>query len=158
MTIEAFDVVGISTRTGTDHTLVGQQIGDLWHRFMAEGVMQRIPQKTDGNIYSVYTDYEGNHEQPYTVVIGCRVPKDTEAPAGMTKATINGGLYRQYIAQGDLTGPAIVQAWETIREANLDRKFTSDFEVYGDKARNPKEGEADVYVACLLYTSDAADD
>lgn len=150
MNIEAFDVVGIAARTGTDYAENGKQIGQLWQRFMEEGVMMRIPQKADGNIYSVYSEYEGDHNQPYTVLVGCRVPHGAEVPEGLTKATVQGGVYRQYIAQGDLTGPAIQQTWQTIQQAGLDRKFTTDFEVYGDKARNPKEGEADVFVAVGL--------
>ena len=42
--------------------------------------------------------------------------------------------------------PRVVK-WVKIWEMNLARKYTVDFEVYGEKARNPQDAEIDFYIA-----------
>ena len=34
-----------------------------------------------------------------------------------------------------------------IWNSDLDRSFTSDFEIYGEKAQNPETAEVDIFIA-----------
>lgn len=52
----------------------------------------------------------------------------------------------KFVAKGDLTQGAVYQAWEKIWGSDLDRKFTADFEVYGEKSQNPAGAEVDIFV------------
>jgi len=56
VTIEPFKVIGISVRTTNENGQAAKDIGDLWGRFMNEGILQAIPNKIDDAVYSIYTD------------------------------------------------------------------------------------------------------
>ena len=98
----------------------------------------------------MYTDYEGDHTQPYTVLLGCCVSDADAVPDGMTTKHFSGGTYQPFVAKGSLSQGAVYQAWTNIWNANLDRAYTADFEVYGEKALNPENAEVDIYVAVNL--------
>ena len=145
--VEPFKVMGISVRTTNENNQATQEIAALWQRFMSENVLANIPNKVDNTIYSVYTDYEGDHTQPYTAILGCKVNNLHHIPEGMTGKSFDGGKYLKTTAQGNLMQGLIVNHWSKIWAMDLDRTFTADFEVFGDKARNPTNAEVDFYVA-----------
>ncbi len=147
VTIEPFTVVGISVRTTNENGQAAQDIPALFERFMRENLVAQIPNKTDEAIYSVYTDYEGDHTQPYTVLLGCRVSDADAVPDGLTTKYVVGGAYQPFVAKGSLAQGAVYQTWANIWKSDLDRAYTADFEVYGEKARNPEAAEVDIYVA-----------
>ena len=148
--IEPFTIVGISVRTTNQDGQAAQDIAALWNRFLGENLAAHIPNKVDQSVYSVYTDYVGDHTQPYTVVLGCRVSEGAIAPDGMVAKHVSGGTYQPFVAQGNLSQGAVYQAWVSIWNADLDRVYTADFEVYGEKALNPEDAEVDIYVAVNL--------
>ena len=51
------------------------------------------------------------------------------------------------MSKGDLTKGAVYETWSKIWNADLDRTFTADFEVYGEKAQNPTDAEVEIFVA-----------
>ena len=148
--IEPFTIVGISVRTTNQDGQAAQDIAALWNRFLEESLAAHIPNKVDKSIYSVYTDYAGDHTQPYTVVLGCRVSEGAIAPDGMVAKHVSGGTYQPFVAQESLSQGAVYQAWVSIWNADLNRAYTADFEVYGEKALNPEDAEVDIYVAVNL--------
>ena len=145
--IEPFTVVGISVRTTNQNGQAAQDIEALFNRFMGENLAARIPHKTKEAIYSVYTDYAGDHTQPYTVLLGCRVSNASPVPDGMIAKQFSGGTYQPFVAKGDLSQGVVYQTWTKIWNSDLDRAYTADFEVYGEKARNPEDAEVDIYIA-----------
>lgn len=145
--IESFQIVGISVRTSNNDGQAAKDIGGLWNKFMTEGIADKIPNKVGNEIYSVYTHYDGDYTEPYTTILGCKVSKIDEIPEGMETETIGGGDHVQFIAKGDLTEGAVYQEWLNIWKTDLNRSYTADFEVYGEKAQNPKDAEIDVFVA-----------
>ena len=145
--IKPFTVVGISVRTTNQNGQAAQDIEALLNRFMGENLATQIPHKVEEAIYSVYTDYEGDHTQPYTVLLGCRVSDASTVPNGMVAKEIEGGTYRPFVAKGDLSQGVVYRAWTKIWNTDLDRAYTADFEVYGENARNPEEAEVDIYIA-----------
>jgi len=145
--IDSFNIIGISIRTTNEQNLAATQIAELWGRFMAENTLDAIPGKIDQTIYSLYTDYEGDHSKPYTAILGCKVRDLNSVPEGMIGKTVSGGDYHKTTAKGDLTKGLIVNEWQTIWKQNWDRAYTADFEVFGEKAQNPNDAEVDFLVA-----------
>lgn len=145
--VEPFKLIGISVRTTNKNNQAAQEIGAMWQCFMREGLLAKIPNRVDDTIYSLYTEYEGDHTQPYTAVLGCRVENLEDVPEGMVGKTIEGGNYVKTTARGDLQKGMILEHWGSIFEIGLDRTFTADFETFGEKAQNPADAEVDFYVA-----------
>ena len=145
--IEPFQLIGLSIRTTNENQQALQDIAALWSRFMSEGIMQKIPNRVNDHIYSLYTDYVGDHTQPYTAVLACPVSSLEEIPEGMVGRTFEGGDYVKTSAKGDLMEGLIGKHWAKIWDMGIDRKFTADFELFGEKAQNPKDAEVDFYVA-----------
>lgn len=145
--IEPFKFIGIWVRTTNENNQAAKEIAELWQRFMSENVLAKIPNKVDNTVYSLYTDYESNHTQPYTAILGCKVKNLNEIPEGMVGKSFDGGNYVKTTAKGDLMNGLIVNHWSKIFEMELNRTFTADFEVFGEKAQNPSYAEVDFYVA-----------
>lgn len=146
VTIEPFKVIGITVNTTNVNGKSAQDIGELWGKFMSEGTAEKIPNKVDESIFSIYTNYEGDHTQPYDTILGCKVSSLDEIPDGMVGQSFEGGTYGKFISKGDLTKGVVFGTWMEINNQKLDRVFTADFELYGEKAQNPMDAEVEVYV------------
>lgn len=147
LTIESFKVIGISVRTTNKNNQVAKDIGDLWGRFINDKVLEAIPNKIDNTIYSIYTDYESDHTKPYTTILGCKVKNFDTIPVGMVGKSIKGGNYVKFSTKGDLMKDLVINKWFEIWEMDLNRLFTADFEVFGEKAQNPADAEIDILIA-----------
>ncbi len=146
-TVEPFHIVGISVRTTNEGNQAFEDLSTLWEKFLQEGLSDKILNKVDPTIYCVYSDYEKDYTRPYTAILGCRVPNLENVPQGMVTKTIPGGSYAKFTAKGSLIDGVIYQAWNEIWNSSLDRKYTADFEVYGEKAQNPNQAEVDIFIA-----------
>lgn len=145
--IEPFMIIGISVRTTNENNQAAKDIGDLWEKFMSENVLEAIPNKIDNTVYSIYTDYESDHTKPYTTILGCKVSNLHTVPGGMIGKSFDGGNYVKLSAKGDLMKGLIINKWVEIWNMDLDRAFTADFEVFGEKAQNPNDAEIDFLIA-----------
>lgn len=145
--IEPFKLIGIAIRTTNEGQKADKEIAELWQRFMGENILGKISNKVDNTIYSLYTEYEGDHTKPYTVILGCKVESLDEIPEGMVGESFDGGTYVKTSAKGDLMKGLIVNHWAKIWEMDLDRAYTADFESFGEKAQNPSSAEVDFYIA-----------
>ena len=144
--IDAFHVIGISVKTTNKDQQSAQDIGALWGKFMQEQILDKIPNKIDNTVYSIYTDYEGDYTKPYTTVLGCKVSSLEDIPEGMVGKTFEGGSYTKFVSKGDLTQGVVFQDWLKIWNTNLNRNYAADFEVYGERAMNPNDAEVDIFV------------
>ncbi len=145
--IEAKKVIGIWVRTSNHEEQGIQDIQALWGRFMSEGIPNRIPGVLNTTIYSIYTEYEGDYTEPYTTVLGCEVDSLEDIPVGMKGLEIGGGDYTKLTATGNVKEGAIGSKWMEIWQSDLDRKYTTDFEVYDERAQNPDDVVVDIFVA-----------
>ncbi len=145
--IEGFEVIGISVRTTNENGQAAKDIRGLWNKFMTEGILQKIPNKVDDTIYSIYTDYESDHTKPYTTILGCKVKNTTSIPDGMITKRLEGGSYAKFVSKGNLTKGAVYEEWTKIWKTNLDRLYSADFEIYGPMAQNPTDATVDILVA-----------
>lgn len=146
-TIQTFHIIGIAVRTTNENGQMGQDIPTLWAKFMTEGILEKIPHKIDNAIYSIYTDYEKDYTKPYTAILGCRVESLENIPDGMIGKTIDSTHYKQYTAKGSMQEGIVFEAWNRIWSDDIERTYTADFEVYGEKAQNPADAEVDIFVA-----------
>lgn len=147
--IEAFSIVGISLRTdNSDFEKLTSDLQGLWSRFFSENIADKIPNKINADIYCVYTDYEGDWTKPYSALLGCRVANLDNIPVGLIRKSFDRGLYKQFIAQGNLLQGVVLDTWKHIwsEDANLPRTYIADFEVYSEKSRNFENAEVDIFI------------
>ncbi len=145
--IAPFQVIGISVRTTNENNQTASDIGSLWGRFMTENILQKIPNKISGEILSIYTNYESDHTKPYDTILGCKVSSLDVIPDGMVGQSFEGGTFAKFVSKGDVTKGAIYATWVEIWNTHLDRCYTADFEIYGEKAKDPSNAEVDIFVA-----------
>lgn len=122
--IAAKRIAGISARCSNEQP---EKIGELWDRFFAEGVPQRVGGE---GIYSVYFDYESDHTAPFTLLIGSAIAADAPVPESLSEVTIEPGTYQSF----DASGPrpqSILDGWKRIWDENIPRLRKTDFEEYG---------------------------
>ncbi len=143
---ESFYIIGLSVRTRNEDQHLTNDIHNLWDVFMKKETIHRIPNKLENTLYGVYTDYENRDSGYYTAIVGCKVSTLDTIPDGMIGITINNGTYSKFIAKGDVTKNAIPDTWAKIWKSNLSRTFSTDFEVYDERAINPVNAEVDIFV------------
>ena len=114
---------------------------------MTEGIQQKIPAKISEEIFCIYTDYEKDHTKPYTTILGCKVESLDFVPENMIGKTIESADFEKIIAKGNLNEGIVYNKWLEIWNSDLNRSFTADFEVYGEKVQDPENAEVDIYIA-----------
>ena len=144
--VAPYQVIGIRVRTTNQNNQAAKDIGELWGRFMNEEIASKIPNKTSEDILSIYTNYEGDHTQPYDTILGCKVSSLDKIPEGMIGQTFEGGNFQKFISKGNLTQGVVFQTWLEIWNQPLDRNYVADFEVYGQKSQNPMDAEVEIFV------------
>ena len=147
LNIKPFNVIGIMVRTINENNQAAIDIANLWTKFMSKSILDSIPNKIDDTIFSIYTDYESDHTKPYTTILGCKVENLNTIPSGMVGKSFDGGNYVKLSAKGDLTKNLIINKWLEIWQMDLERIFTADFEIFGQKAKNPADAEIDFLIA-----------
>lgn len=147
MIIQKFNVIGISVRTTNENGQSGKDIPALWSQFMSEEIQSKIPNKVSEDLFCIYTDYEKDHTKPYTTILGCKVESLDVVPENMIGKTIDSANYEELIAKGNLSEGIVYNKWLEIWNSDLDRSFTADFEVYGEKTQNPEQAEVAIYIA-----------
>ena len=146
-TVAPFKVIGVSVRTTNADAQAVMDLGALWNRFYSHRVSEQIPGKVDNDVYAIYTDYNSDHKGAYTAIIGCKVKSLANIPTGMMGKEIEGGLYRRYVAKGKMPH-AVIRQWQHIwNDANLQRTYSADFEVYGAKAGANENAEVEICIA-----------
>lgn len=143
-----FKIIGISTRTTNKNNQSQQDLGKLWGQFFSENIFEKIPNKVSNNIITIYTDYISDYTDEYTTIIGVPVSTLDDVPDGLTGREFEAGNFQKFIAKGEIPN-AVVNTWIDIwqRDKELNRKYTYDFEVYGQKSQNGKDSEVEIYIA-----------
>lgn len=146
--LKNFKIIGISVQTTNENGKSADDLGELWERFYSENIPCLITNKEGDEIYSIYTDYDSDYTGKYTSIIGLKVNSLGQIPDGMIGREFNGGKYQKFVAKGQMPN-AVIESWKGIWAKNneLNRKYTTDFEVYGQKSQNGEESEVDIYIA-----------
>ena len=143
-----FKIIGISTRTTNKDNQSQQDLTNLWGQFYAQNIFDKIPNKVSDNVLSIYTDYKSDYTDEYTTIIGVPVSTLDEIPAELIGREFNADNFQKFVAKGEMPN-AVVNVWLDIwkRDKELDRKYSYDFEVYGQKSRNGENSEVEIYIA-----------
>lgn len=147
--IPPFHVVGIAVRTTNYLQRSAGDIAALWEKFWKENIFSQIPDKISADIYCVYAEYQGDHTQPYTTVIGCRVENTDRIPEGMKAITAGGGEFVKLTAKGKLSEGVVIQEWVKIWQSDMKRAYKADYEVYPAGMSDPDNAEIDIFVEVL---------
>ena len=151
-TLDAARVAGISVVTDNENG--AEAINGLWERFFEQQVGQALEDARENDfIYAIYSDYEGDHTQPYRFTLGHKLKEEVEALADFHVVDIEAGDYAMLAAAGDQP-KALVEAWTSVWQSDLDRRYITDFEVYGP--RFFEEGLHEVLI-CVGVNNDAAE-
>ena len=115
-------------------------------RFFGENIPSKIPNRINGDILALYTDYEGDYTKPYSWILGCEVSSLDQVPDGLVGKTIAESTYAVFTTQGEFP-QGLIAAWQNIWESGLPRTYTSDFEVYPSDFDPQQNPEIKVYIA-----------
>lgn len=144
--LPAFTVRGVSAVISNSEGRAAEHINTLWQDFFTGQVGQRIPERASDIIYAVYSDYAGDHTQPYRLTLGYAV--------GDGAASVGYGLHTVRVERGDYASLAsrgaqpqsLIETWQSIWDSSLDRAFRTDFELYGPKFFEEGLHEVLVYI------------
>jgi predicted transcriptional regulator YdeE len=149
---DGFTVVGIAVRTSNAEQMTpARPIGKQWERLMGEGLLAAIPDKADGKIVAVYLEYANDKDGEYTYLLGARVTKSENLPAGMITKKVPAGRYAVFTSERGPVQKVIVDLWRRVwatpkNELGGDRTYQADFEVYDERARNPADAVVDLFI------------
>jgi predicted transcriptional regulator YdeE len=150
---DEFTVVGIAVRTSNAEQMTPERpIGKQWERLFKEGVLAAIPNKADGNIVALYTEYASDKDGEYTYALGARVTKVESVPAGMVVKNVPAGRYAVFTSEKGPVQKVVVEMWQKVwatpkSALGGDRTYKADFEVYDQRAKNPADSVVDLYVS-----------
>ncbi|MEX0648600.1 MAG: GyrI-like domain-containing protein [Balneolaceae bacterium] len=145
---ENIHLIGLALehKTINENGQSGIDCGNLWTKFTTESCAEKIPEKLSDNIFAVYHEYEGDHTQPFSYFIGCKVPAGTTAPSGMDSLIIPGGSYQKLTAKGKMPD-CIATTWKEIWKSDLPRAYRADFEIYDERSHDWSNAEVDIYLS-----------
>ena len=132
----AFAVIGMACRADNDRP---ETVGAFWQRLFAEGIWDRIPNKADDRIISLYTDFETDHTGAYTLLIGARVTDVDTVPEDMVAIQVPPARYAVFTSTGPMPD-ALLATWQRVWDSGLVRAYTTDFDVYPEP---PATAESD---------------
>ncbi|MDN3587977.1 GyrI-like domain-containing protein [Pedobacter aquatilis] len=142
-----FKIIGISVKTTNQNNQAATDLGQLWGKFYNEQIFNKIPNKESDDVYAIYNNYESDYTGKYTAIIGQRVTSIDDIPEGMVGKEINNETLKKYIAKGEMPN-AVVEIWKEIwnADANLNRTYIADFEVYDAKSQQGEDSEVEIYI------------
>jgi len=145
--LEEFEVVGISVRTTNQNSQSEKDIGSLWQRFTDGNMAAQINDRISEDIYCVYTEYESDHTDFYTAILGCKIKTSgSELSPGFVKVNMPAGSYRIYKPEGKFP-ENVANAWREIWQTNIPRQYTADFDLYKAGAASFEKTEVEIYLA-----------
>ncbi|MFC3879701.1 GyrI-like domain-containing protein [Algoriphagus namhaensis] len=148
VTISPFCLAGISIRTSNAKNQAAEDLGKLWQDFYQKSIPSLIENPLSEEVIAVYTAYESDYRGAYTGFIGLKVDTNEKIPNGLEKLEISGGSYLAISVKGE-PSQSIPKAWVDIwaREDSLKRKYTADFEVYGEESNKGPDSNVTIYLA-----------
>ena len=146
--LDEIKLIGLSLnkKTSNHNGQSGIDCGNLWQKFENENYIDKIPEKLSNEILAVYHQYEGDHTKPFSYFIGCKVPNDTEVPAGLESLTIPAETYQMIIAKGEMPY-CVTNVWKEIWNSNIERSYSLDFEVYDERSKDWSDAEVEIYLS-----------
>lgn len=136
---------GLVTRTKKENNQAITDIGNAWGKFFGEGHIEKLSHEGVIGLVGIYTEYESDYNGAYTFLCGTLSNKSMEIP-GYTCHKILAGKYAKFSIHGD-PQTVLAPVWKYIWESDLDRCYTSDFEVYHNDKNEKGHQTIEVFVA-----------
>lgn len=137
-------VAGLMARTSNSAPDMNSVIGNLWGQFYQSGIYNAIPNKKNGKVLGIYTDYENNEKGEYSIITACEVEEDKNIPDGASVRKLSAGTYAKFIVKGELH-KAVADFWGALWNMDLPRAFLCDFEEYQNS--DPENSEIHMYIS-----------
>lgn len=115
-------------------------------RFFKENIPAKIPNRINGDILALYTDYEGDYTKPYSWILGCEVSSLENVPDGLVGKIIPESKYAVFTTKGGFP-QGLIDVWQAVWKLNLPRSYTSDFEIYRSDFNPQRNPEVKVCIA-----------
>ena len=143
--LEEKTVVGIGGRTRNTDSNMPTIIGDLWKRFLEEGIYESIKHKKAHTTIGLYDCYGKVEEGAYDITVGTEVceANEKEIKECIIKK-IPRGKYAKFVVKGHMQ-KAIADFWEKLWQMDLSRSYQADFEEY--VSGDIEECEIHIYIA-----------
>ena len=148
-------LVGISVRTNNKLELEPDKsrIGSCVQRYFHESVFDKIPYRVrPGVTFCAYTDYENDYRGDHTYFIGEEVFSLEDKMSEVLKALIIPEQQYSKFTAGPGPMPKVIKdAWTEIwnmspKVLGGKRCYTTDFEVYDERASDPQKVVLDLYI------------
>lgn len=141
-------IIGIATRTTNKDNQSQKDLERLWGQFYAENILEKVSNKISNEIISIYTDYKNDYTEDYTTIIGIPVSTLNEIPNGLIGREFPFENFEKFVAKGEMPN-AVVETWVDIwkKDKELNRKYTYDFEVYGENSQKGENSEVEIHIA-----------
>ncbi len=147
-------LVGLLVRTSLHNEMNPQtaQISPTINKYYKEGVAAKIPHlRNPGVTFSAYTNYESNEYGPYDYFFGQEVSSFDNVPAELAKLIIPAGRLVKFTTNPGVMPTVIINAWQEIwkmspQELGGQRNYLVDFERYDERALNPNNTVAEIYI------------
>ncbi|MGD8191757.1 GyrI-like domain-containing protein [Brevibacillus ginsengisoli] len=146
----SIQVIALAAQTTNEAEMKGEGvIPALWEKLHREQCLERIPNKINGKMFALYTQYLADETGPYTYAIGSEVAGESSVPEGLTCFTIPAGDYVVFTTRRGPVQQVVVEAWQYIWEWSRTnpRAFEVDFELYDDCSEDPANAQVDIYIS-----------
>ena len=150
----AIQLVGLTVRTNNanEQNPATGKIGPLVSDYFSQGTASSILHRANpGVTFSVYTDYESDHQGDYTYFIGEEVSSFDDIPVGLQRLTIPQSDYQRFTTAPGQMPMVVIEAWQKIWQMDTvalggERSYVADFEIYDERAMDPNKAIVDVYI------------
>ncbi len=149
---QSFRIAGITARTNNANELTPTaKIPQLWTDYFQQNVAgQLFNQVNEGVMYGLYSDYETDVNGDYSITLGVEVSTDKDVPKEMSVKTVPASKYLVFSSEKGSMPDIVIKAWQDIwawfANAEVERTYTGDFEVYDERCQ-PNEAQVDIYIA-----------
>lgn len=147
-------IVGITTRTSFQEEADPKtsKLGPCIQRYWQEHIAARILHRAHpGVTYALYTEYDSDFTGTYTYLIGEEVSDHNTIPEGLRCITIPAGTYVKFTTDQGPIVQVVLNVWQSIwqmqpKDLGGARAYQVDFERYDERAQNPQNAIADIFV------------
>lgn len=147
-------LIGITARTNNDleaNPSTAKISPTVQHYFQNNLSFQIPHRKRPGITLCAYTDYESDFTGDYTYFIGEEVTSFDGLPESLKTLSIEAQAYAKLTVGPGPMPDIVIKAWQRIwRMTSADfqgqRRYTTDFEVYDERAQNPQNTILDIYI------------
>ena len=147
-------LVGLTTRTNNHNEMnpetgkIGGMVGEFFGNQWASKITNR---KNPDVTLSVYTEYASDEHGDYTYFIGEEVSDFDHVPKDMKTLIIPASRYQKFTTPSGKMPDVVIQAWQKIWAMTSEdfggkRAYQADFEVYDQRAQDPKNTVVDIYI------------